>query len=272
MTGPSQPSIKPLWNCFQGVIPSLLATAAADGMPNVTYLSQVFYVDERHVALSCQFFNKTRRNLDENPFACCELYEPINMQAWRIRLRFLRSEKEGPVFDRLSARIDAIAAHTGMSGIFRLLAADICEVLEVEKVDGYLVDDGTPDADEQGVTLSGIRTELRGLQLISEQVNRSTDLETLLEAVLETLDDYFSFRHTMILLHDESLGRLVTLASRGYGESGVGAEVRVGEGLIGKAVESSGVLRLAGLDSELRYSRAIRREVIEESGEGGVRP
>jgi len=268
--GPSV-SIKPLWNCFQGVIPTLLATADQEGTPNVTYLSQVFYVDERHVALSRQFFNKTRRNLDVNPLACCELYEPISMQAWRLRLRFLRSETDGPVFDRLSARIDAIAAHTGMSDIFKLVAADICEVLSVEKVEGYLVD-GDQSDESEGVSTAGFRTELRGLQLISEQVNRATDLEALFEGVLETLDEYFSFRHTMILIHDESVGRLVTLASRGFGESGVGAEVTVGQGVIGKAAEARGLFRLSGIDAELRYGRAVRREVIDESGEERVRP
>ena len=50
--------------CFQGVIPSILATADSDGVPNVTYVSQVHQVDDRHVALSRQFFNKTTRNLE----------------------------------------------------------------------------------------------------------------------------------------------------------------------------------------------------------------
>ena len=58
-----------LARCFQGVVPSLIGTADNHGVPNVTYLSQVYYVDEQHVALSCQFFNKTRRNLGENPLA-----------------------------------------------------------------------------------------------------------------------------------------------------------------------------------------------------------
>ncbi|MBK7777028.1 MAG: pyridoxamine 5'-phosphate oxidase family protein, partial [Sandaracinaceae bacterium] len=38
-------------------------------MPNIATLSQVHYLDEAHVALSCQFFNRTRRNVDQNPFA-----------------------------------------------------------------------------------------------------------------------------------------------------------------------------------------------------------
>ena len=91
-----------LWRCFQGVLPSIVATSDGSGVPNITYVSQIFLVDNRHVALSCQFFNKTRRNLDENPDACAEVLDPVTFQAYRLRLRFLRSEKSGPLFDTMT--------------------------------------------------------------------------------------------------------------------------------------------------------------------------
>ncbi len=243
--------------CFQGVIPSMIVTADSRGIPNVTYLSQVHLIDEKHVALSCQFFNKTRRNLDENPNAWVEVYDPLTMQTYRLRLRFLHSEKSGPLFDAMSLRIQAIAAHTGMSGVFRLIAADVFEVLSVEKNEGFLAE--TPEMSEE-TSVDGLRSEMRGLQYISEQINRAGCLETLLEAVLESLDRFFGFEHTMILLQDECSGKLVTMASRGYGESGVGAEVRPGEGLIGTVAQQRKILRISGLSSELRYGRTVARE------------
>ena len=252
-----------LTHCFQGVTPSLIATVDGRGIPNITYVSQVYYLDEHHVALSCQFFNKTRRNLDENPRACVEMLDPLTLQAYRIRLKFLRSEKQGPLFDTMSARIEAIASATGMKGIFRLIAADVFEVQSLEKVEGFLVD-GRPQIESEGPSLAGIRSEVRGLQWVSERINRARDLETLLQAALEALEEYFTFRHTSVLLYDEPCGKLVTLASRGYGESGIGAEVRLGEGVIGTAARDRQVLRFSSFDADLAYGRAIRREAASE--------
>jgi GAF domain-containing protein/pyridoxamine 5'-phosphate oxidase-like protein len=245
--------------CFQGVVPSIIATADGRGVPNVTYVSQVYFVDDRHVALSCQFFNKTRRNLDENPSACAEVMDPLTLQAYRLQLRFLRSEKSGPLFDQMAMRIDAIASHTGMKGVFRLIAADVFEVVSADRVDGFLAD-APADLPREGVSLAGARTEMRGLQWISDRINRASDLESLLAMVLEALEQYFTFSHTAVLLYDEPNGKLTTLASRGYGKSGVGAEVALGEGLIGTVARERKLLRLTSLDADLRYGRAIRRE------------
>jgi len=243
---------------FQGIVPSSVATADSDGVPNITFVSQVYFVDDRHVALSCQFFNKTRRNLDKNPLAAAEVIDPLTLQAYRLRLKFLRSEKSGPLFDTMSLRIDAIASHTGMTGIFRLIAADVFEVESVEIVEGFLT--APVDAPCEDVSIEGARTEMRGLQLVSERINRASDLEWLLASVLESLEEFFNFSHTSILLWDEANRRLTTMASRGYGKSGIGAEVALGEGLIGTVAREKRLLRLSSLEADLRYGRTIRRE------------
>jgi hypothetical protein len=253
-----------IWRCFQGVIPSLVASADATGMPNVTYVSHIYLIDDDHVALSCQFFNKTRRNLDENPNTTAEIYDPVTFQAYRLRLRFLRSEKSGPLFDTMSMPIQAIASHTGMEGVFRLIAADVFEVIRAERVDGFLTDAPPPSQAEE-LSVGGLRTELRGLQLVSERINRADDLETLLAAALDALDVYFGFHHTIVLLNEEQANRLVTIACRGYG-GGVGAEVAMGEGLIGTVARERRVLRISGLDESLRYGRAVRRSVLSDGG------
>ncbi len=247
-----------LMRCFQGVVPACVATCSADGEPNVSYVSHVHYVDARHVALSCQFFNKTRRNVLENPSAVVTLHDPLTFDAYRLTLRFAHAETAGPLFDLMSLRIEAIASHTGMKGIFKLIAADVYEVLAIEPVTGFLLPPGDDDAVDPPPATQRIMGELAGLQILSAQVNRAQDLEGLLDAVLAATRALFDVEHLLLLLAEESTDHLTTVASRGYGESGVGAEVRLGEGLIGSVAEQRRPLKVAGIPYEMRYGRAIR--------------
>ena len=114
-------------------IPAIVVTSSATGVPNATIISQVYYVDTTHVALSFQFFNKTVRNVRENPRACLLLNDIPGFANWELQIRYDRSENEGPIFDDMDMQIEAIASATGMAGIFKLRAADIYSVTSVEK-------------------------------------------------------------------------------------------------------------------------------------------
>lgn len=115
-------------------VPAVIVTCSADGRPNTTVISQVYYVDETHAALSFQFFSKTIQNVRENPRAYACVSDIAGHAHWALQLEFERSETEGPIFEAMEMQIEAIASATGMSGIFRLRAADIYRVLAVEKL------------------------------------------------------------------------------------------------------------------------------------------
>ena len=118
---------------MQGVIPSHVVTCSAGGEPNASVISQVYYVDSEHVALSHQFFNKTMRNVRENRYALVYVSHPETFVTWDLELEYDHSETEGPIFDKMDMQIEAIASMTGMKGIFKLRSADIFRVLSVTK-------------------------------------------------------------------------------------------------------------------------------------------
>jgi predicted pyridoxine 5'-phosphate oxidase superfamily flavin-nucleotide-binding protein len=116
------------------MVPADIATASADGVPNVTHLSRVHMLDDERVVLSNQFFSKTVRNLAENPRACVIVIDPVTYDSFRLMLQYERTERRGPIFERLRRDVDAIAALTGMEGVFKLRSADVYRVLELELV------------------------------------------------------------------------------------------------------------------------------------------
>ena len=130
---PSLHSIRP---CLEGAIPAIMATCDPDGTPNVAYISQVVYVDAAHVALSFQFFNKTRQNILRNPRASVLVLDPLTAHFYRLHLLYERTEDSGPVFESMRAQLAGIASHSGMAEVFELKGADIYAVEHIESVAG----------------------------------------------------------------------------------------------------------------------------------------
>ncbi len=118
---------------LQGALPGTVATCSLDGEPNATYFAQAYYVDEHHIALSRQFFNKTAQNREENPKAYLQIVHPETGEDWRLVVEYVRSETEGELFDRMKMQVEAIASMTGMTDVFRLLSTDIHKVISIER-------------------------------------------------------------------------------------------------------------------------------------------
>lgn len=246
MTGDT-PCLQDIRACFEGAIPAILATCGADGVPNVAYISQVFYADERHVALSFQFFNKTRQNILANPHATVLLLDPTTARFYRLAIRYLRTETAGPLFEGMRAQLAGIASHSGMEGVFRLLGSDVYEVEQIEAVEG----DGLAAPPPRPALLGAVRRA-------SERLARCAALDEALNAVLASLADFLGIRHAMVLMFDAGSQQLYTVASSGYATSGVGSEIGLGQGVIGVAARERTPVRIGHVTNAALYSQAIR--------------
>lgn len=238
--------------CLEGAIPGVIATCGSDGSPNVSYVSQVEYVDARHLALSFQFFNKTRRNVLANPQVELLVIHPADGALFRITARYLRTETDGTLFERMKAKLAGIASHTGMSEVFRLRGADVYRLDAVEAVAGA---GRLPPAD-------GFN-RLSALRRCVQRVAASSDLDSLVEHTLDGVVEHFGIPHAMLLMLDAAGQRLYTVSSRGYGRSGAGSEMPLGAGVIGVAARMDTPIRINHATLEYAYLRGMRGALAE---------
>jgi adenylate cyclase len=245
-------------DCLEGAVPAIIATCAADGTPNVSYASQVHYVDGGHVALTFQFFNKTHANVLANPRAVVQVVDPRTGAQFRLAVEFLRTETSGPLFESMKAKLAGIASHAGMSGVFRLLGSDVYRVLEIERVPGREV---APPAARHSL--------LAALRATTERIAECADFAGLVDTALASLEAQFGIAHSMILMLEQPAGRLYTVASRGYAASGVGSEIPLGRGVIGVSAREGTPIRISHMTADYSYSRAIREKAA-QIGMAGV--
>lgn len=244
-------TMRDLRRCFDGRVPAVIATAGADGVPNITYLSAVHQVDDERVALSNQFMSKTSRNLAENPVASLLLIDPVSYSEYHLTVRYERTDRRGPVFERLRDDVDKVAELAGMRDVFRLRSADICRVESIDVV---------VDADEPSDHVPRRRgVLLAATSELTRRMSRCCDLQQLLEVGLRGLEDLFGYRHSSVMVLDRSTDRLFTIASRGFPSEGVGSELDLGDGVAGAAAQRCAPVRVGQLRQMRKYSQTVRR-------------
>ena len=241
---------------MEGVIPPVLCTASAERVPNVSYLSLCEYVDPLHIALSYQFFNRSRENVLATRRASLTLDDPYTGAGVVLQLEYQRTETEGAVFERLRAKLMGIASHIGMDKVFHLRGADIYRVLEMRRVPG-----------RRELPAAQPRVDLAASsRLLSERMAHCEDLADLLDTLLGGLSRLLRIDHAMVWIADASQQALTLLASRGYETGGAGAEIPVGEGLVGTAVREGVPIRVGHMMNMATYARAVR----DSAGESGL--
>jgi hypothetical protein len=240
------PSLDLLRNCLEGMVPAVLGTCDPDGVPNVSLISQVHWVDPGRVALSYQFFNKTRANLLATRIASVGVVDPITLAEYRLDLHYEGTETAGPLFESMKAKLAGIASHAGMEGVFRLLGADVFRVVAIAVV--------------QAPTQlpPPTRNLLAAVRQTSGELAGCAELGELFDRTLACLARDFGIAHAMLLMLDEEAGRLYTVASTGYALSGIGSEVPLGEGVVGVAARERVPIRIGHVTGDYGYGAAIR--------------
>jgi adenylate cyclase len=248
--------LRDLTACFEGVVPSIIATAAADGTPNVSYLSHVVMIDDEHVGLSNQFFTQTARNLRDNPQATILLVDGRHGAQVRLEARFIETINEGPLFNTVATQLNASSAQVGMAGIMRLRGVDVFHVSRIELYPSPVDAPIEPPVEEPRLNLCAA---------LARTIGDAREMDTIVDAVLDGLTDVFGYESAFLLLSDLTNRVLTTVSSRGYPRSGIGSEVAFGDGIIGAAALDRRIVKVSDMSRVRRYSAAVEASSLDEN-------
>lgn len=247
--------LKSVRRMLEGLMPPSMTTITPEGMPHVSHVSHAEYVDEHHVALTWQFQNASRANILATRRACLSFDDPTSGTGFVMQLEYLRTETEGPLFERLRAKLAGIASHSGMEGIFQLRGADVYRVLELRRVPGRL---DMPSLAPRCDVAAGARR-------VSEELARCDEAAAMLDTLMNGLARELLIEHSMLWMLETDRPVLTLVASHGYPEHRIGAELQVGAGLVGTVVREGVPIRIGHMSLSMVYGRAAR-SVIDQLG------
>lgn len=237
--------------CFQGVLPSYLATCSSDGEPNITAVSILHLLSGNRIGVSCQFMNKSLRNLRDTGRAQVFAIEPHTLAEYVLDIEFERLVDSGPVFQKMDAALEAVASQSGMAGTFSL--AGVVEFV-VRHWHKNVPEGGSAEVSESATD------PIEQLERISAALIAATDVDALLEQTFAALSEHLGLQHGFLLLTDGACERLYNVASHGFEQARVGAEIAMGEGIYGTAAARQTSIRTGSMRRERLMWEAVARE------------
>ena len=117
------------------------------------------------------------------------------------------------------------------------------------------------DAKTLAAQLERRNKEIEIIERVASQISKTLNLDAIAKTMLISMEEYFGFKHSMILLLDGSESVLKVIATHGYEEEGIGAEVKIGVGVIGMVAKKKKLMRMANLGAQKQYMQAIKQQI-----------
>jgi adenylate cyclase len=113
--------------------------------------------------------------------------------------------------------------------------------------------------------------EVRIIQQISSEISSTLDLDRILAISLDAMETVLGFRHSMILVASGDERVLTVAASRGYGGGRTGAEIPLGQGVLGVAARRRRIVRMGNVATQRTYLAGVRART-EAAGQATLEP
>ena len=113
--------------------------------------------------------------------------------------------------------------------------------------------------------------EVRIIQQISSEISSTLDLDRILAISLDAMETVLGFRHSMILVASGDESVLTVAASRGYDGGRTGAEIPLGQGVLGVAARRRRIVRMGNVATQRAYLAGVRART-QAAGQATLEP
>ena len=125
--------------------------------------------------------------------------------------------------------------------------------------------------DRLNAELARKNNEVRIIQQISSEISSTLDLDRILAISLDAMETVLGFRHSMILVASGDESVLTVAASRGYDGGRTGAEIPLGQGVLGVAARRRRIVRMGNVATQRAYLAGVRART-QAAGQATLEP